>query len=133
MSDAKKCDRCGKYYTPNRKKRCKYEGKEVGELHIRGLNGCEFALSADLCDQCALDILAFMHLNPDKNEPDIRKDIIIEYGYLFKHSNLSLINFLQHSNLLTPDEKREMIRLNKLENNIVVDEKGQVSYRNVCP
>ena len=29
--------------------------------------------------------------------------------------------------------KREMIRLNKLENNIVVDEKGQVSYRNVCP
>lgn len=39
MSGAKKCDRCGKYYTPNRKNRCKYEGKEVGELHIRGLNG----------------------------------------------------------------------------------------------
>lgn len=133
MSDAKKCDRCGNFYTPDRKIRCKYKGEEVGCITVRDLDGRARTLSADLCDQCALDILAFMHLNPDKNEPDIRKDIIIEYGYLFKHSNLPLINFLQHSNLLTPDEKREMIRLNKLENNIVVDEKGQVSYRNVCP
>lgn len=129
MGDAKKCDRCGKYYTPDRKIRCKYEGNEVGIIGIRGLDGSSRTLSADLCDQCALDILKFMHLEPDKKEPDIRKDVIKEYSYLFRHSDLSLIGFLRYSTSLTPDEKREMVRLNKLENLIVVHDDGFVAER----
>lgn len=63
MSQAMKCDRCGKFYTIENR---------VNTLHKRQIGGLAIEISKgnviqhyDLCDSCISKLLKFMNIKPD--------------------------------------------------------------------
>lgn len=57
MANAKKCDRCGKYYT-NSEKRYVVDGFYVGCVKILSINGTCID-EYDLCDDCIKKLMIF--------------------------------------------------------------------------
>lgn len=59
MSDAKKCDRCGKYYVRNKKTfNCvTYKGVSVLQDNLRP------PMWFDLCDDCITELFEFLKIN----------------------------------------------------------------------
>ena len=61
MSEAKRCDRCGKYFVL-------YEGQDV-KVNKIAVNKIEIGntFRYDLCNDCSKELLKFMHIAPDPN------------------------------------------------------------------
>ena len=58
MANAKKCDRCGKYYT-NSEKRYTVDGLYVGGITTLSIKGNSIT-KYDLCDDCIKKLLTFL-------------------------------------------------------------------------
>lgn len=59
MANAKKCDRCGKYYENNEEHRFIHSGKIIGMVKKVSADGTN-SISYDLCDSCLTDFGLFM-------------------------------------------------------------------------
>lgn len=59
MADAKKCDRCGKYYT-EREQRYVVNGFYVGCVEILSING-NCIDKYDLCDDCIKKLMRYLN------------------------------------------------------------------------
>lgn len=77
MSDAKCCDRCGRFYIPRveaNKARKSYQGIKVDFIRL-----CRYGGNAssghmyELCTECANELVAFMSID-DKPEEELKDD-----------------------------------------------------------
>lgn len=61
MADAKKCDRCGKYYDKNEKHETsgKIHGRKLAGVKTIDTNDCWYN-HFDLCDDCLTDLFEFL-------------------------------------------------------------------------
>ena len=66
MANAKKCDRCGKYYDKNK------GVKSINGCFVRGirLETSGPYTDLDLCDSCISELYTFLGLDKEKNEND---------------------------------------------------------------
>lgn len=64
MSEARKCDRCGKFYEKNRVK-WNYGGSITRGINVVNKDN-RIAVECDLCDSCIEDFRAFMVNYDDK-------------------------------------------------------------------
>ena len=58
MAEAKKCDRCGKYYDTNK-------GKSIRGIYVNSIKiiaGSSLHMSLDLCDDCIDKLYKFLKL-----------------------------------------------------------------------
>ena len=64
MANAKKCDRCGKYYDKNK------GVKSINGCFVRGirLETSGSYMDLDLCDSCISELYTFLGLDKEKNE-----------------------------------------------------------------
>lgn len=59
MADAKKCDRCGKYYTDS-EKQYTFDGFRVGCIKLMSVDG--FCIGYyDLCDNCVKKLMRYLN------------------------------------------------------------------------
>ena len=59
MADAKKCDRCGKYYMDG-EKRYTVDSFHVGYIKLMSVNGNHID-TYDLCDDCVKKLMRYMN------------------------------------------------------------------------
>lgn len=61
MANAKKCDRCGKFYEKNETKR------KINGEYVEGIKICTYANRKiyDLCGDCIENLYEFMNLNDE--------------------------------------------------------------------
>ena len=62
MANAKKCDRCGKYYT-DKDKKFTINGYSIYSIGLRTKQGY-MELVYDLCDDCTKDLFHFLSNEP---------------------------------------------------------------------
>lgn len=123
MSDAKKCDRCGKYYTDCKDMSLRHRDRTVDYITLgsryNGGRGIEF----DLCNECVTELFKFLHIS---NEPVIREDRVQNYVALYKGNQLSVDEFLNRIYDLNTDEKAEFLKRCHEETNYGVNSTGDV-------
>lgn len=84
MADAKKCDRCGKYYDDesSKDKNFKVNGITVHKMAL--IDACDYPIhNYDLCDQCARDLFHWL-CNEEKVEHEEEED-----DYLMEEGDLT--------------------------------------------
>lgn len=123
MSDAKKCDRCGKYYIRNKNTSLRYEGETVDYIKLdsayRNITGRCF----DLCNDCVHELFDFLHIS---NEPLIREDRLQNYMFIHKRIDMPTDDFLNRIYDLNTDEKAEFLKRCHEETNYGVNSTGDV-------
>lgn len=123
MSDAKKCDRCGKYYIRNKNTSLRYEGETVDYIKLdsayRNITGRCF----DLCNDCVHELFDFLHIS---NEPLIREDRLQNYMFIHKRIDMPTDDFLNRIYDLNTDEKAEFLKRCHEETNYGVNSAGGV-------
>lgn len=65
MSDAKKCDRCGKYYDSDANRNVAVDSVPIEGVDIGAGRNAYRTFRYDLCEDCAEELLKFMHILPD--------------------------------------------------------------------
>ena len=117
MSNAKKCDRCGKYYTDCKDTALRYKDHAINYITL--WNRYNF----DLCNDCVAELFEFLHIS---NEPLIREDRLQNYVALYKGNQLGADDFLNRIYDLNHDEKAEFLKRCHEETNYGVDSTGGV-------
>ena len=76
MADAKKCDRCEKYYDTNRTEIRGYNGNICGVALARCNAGgvIRYLMEKDLCDDCISELMRFL----DGAELEAPKDLYLD-------------------------------------------------------
>lgn len=65
MSDAKKCDRCGRYYGTDATRAVTVDSMPIEAVDICAVRNIFHTFRCDLCEECAEELLKFMHILPD--------------------------------------------------------------------
>ena len=65
MSDAKKCDRCGRYYGTDATRAVTVDSIPIEGIDIGVFRNIHHTFRCDLCEECAEELLKFMHILPD--------------------------------------------------------------------
>ena len=133
MADAKKCDRCGRFYI-KKEKVFRYQDHIVHKVTTRyeqGMNCFDFACW-DLCDTCAESFINFME-RPElwerkKTQEEIESERKIQRvmsGYA--NSNVVMSEYLKNcSASLTAEEKRKLLEYAGEEDYVVVLDNGEI-------
>lgn len=74
MANAKKCDRCEKYYDTNHTKLSRYGGFICGMALARYGAGSRYTSEIDLCDECITKLMRFL----DGAELEEPKDLYLD-------------------------------------------------------
>lgn len=123
MSDAKKCDRCGKYYIRNKNTSLRYEDETVDYIKLDSAYRNIIGRCFDLCNDCVTELFEFLHIS---NEPVIREDRVQNYVALYKGNQLMVDEFLNRIYDLNTDEKAEFLKRCHEETNYGVNSTGGV-------
>lgn len=123
MSDAKKCDRCGKYYTDCKDMSLRHRDRTVDYITLGSLYNGGRGIEFDLCNDCITELFKFLHIS---NEPVIREDRVQNYVALYKGNQLSVDEFLNRIYDLNTDEKAEFLKRCHEETNYGVNSTGDV-------
>lgn len=123
MSDAKKCDRCGKYYTDCKDMSLRHRDRTVDYITLGSLYNGGRGIEFDLCNDCVTELFKFLHIS---NEPVIREDRVQNYVALYKGNQLSVDEFLNRIYDLNTDEKAEFLKRCHKETNYGVNSTGDV-------
>ena len=107
MSNAKKCDRCGKYYTDCKDMSLRHRDRTVDYITLGSLYNGGRGIEFDLCNDCVAELFKFLHIS---NEPVIREDRVQNYVALYKGNQLSVDEFLNRIYDLNTDEKAEFLK-----------------------
>lgn len=136
MSNAKKCDRCGKYYTDCKDMSLRHRDRTVDYITLGSLYNGGRGIEFDLCNDCVTELFKFLHIS---NEPVIREDRVQNYVALYKGNQLSVDEFLNRIYDLNTDEKAEFLKRCHEETNYGVNFTGDVykkmyidSYGPIC-
>lgn len=127
MSKAKKCDRCGKYYTDCKDMSLRHRDRTVNYITLGSLYNSGCGINFDLCNDCVTELFEFLHIS---NEPIIREDRVQNYVALYKGNQLSVDNFLNRIYDLNTDEKAEFLKRCREETNYGVNSTGGVYKKN---
>lgn len=65
MSDAKKCDRCGRYYATDATRAVTVDSIPIEGIDIGVVRNIHPTFWCDLCEECVEELLKFMHILPD--------------------------------------------------------------------
>ncbi|RHT38352.1 hypothetical protein DW790_05725 [Firmicutes bacterium AM31-12AC] len=129
MSDAKKCDVCGKFYIRDKNTIIRYKGKPIECIHLAESYSAK-VISLDLCNECVEKLLKVVNREPDPELPVIREDVLYKYSVMFDRIQMDdlgeFLNILE--DVMTIDEKREMLSRYEKDSIYGVDRSGQV-YR----
>lgn len=123
MSKAKKCDRCGKYYTDCKDMSLKYKDRTVNYITLGSIYNSGYGIDFDLCNDCVTELFEFLHIS---NEPIIREDRVQNYVALYKGNQLRVDDFLNRIYDLNTDEKAEFLKRCHEETNYGVNSTGDV-------
>lgn len=123
MSIAKKCDRCGKYYTDCKDMSLRHRDRTVDYITLGSLYNGGRGIEFDLCNDCVTELFKFLHIS---NEPVIREDRVQNYVALYKGNQLSVDEFLNRIYDLNTDEKAEFLKRCHEETNYGVNSTGDV-------
>ena len=123
MSNAKKCDRCGKYYTDCKDMSLRHRDRTVDYITLGSLYNGGHGIEFDLCNDCVTELFKFLHIS---NEPVIREDRVQNYVALYKGNQLSVDEFLNRIYDLNTDEKAEFLKRCHEETNYRVNSTGDV-------
>lgn len=123
MSNAKKCDRCGKYYTACKDMSLRHRDQTVDYITLGSLYNGGRGIEFDLCNDCVTELFKFLHIS---NEPVIREDRVQNYVALYKGNQLSADEFLNRIYDLNTDEKAEFLKRCHEETNYGVNSTGDV-------
>lgn len=123
MSNAKKCDRCGKYYTDFKDMSLRHRDRTVDYITLGSLYNGGHGIDFDLCNDCVTELFKFLHIS---NEPVIREDRVQNYVALYKGNQLSVDEFLNRIYDLNTDEKAEFLKRCHKETNYEVNSTGDV-------
>lgn len=123
MSNAKKCDRCGKYYTDCKDMSLRHRDRTVDYITLGSLYNGGRGIEFDLCNDCVTELFKFLHIS---NEPVIREDRVQNYVALYKGNQLSVDEFLDRIYDLNTDEKAEFLKRCHEETNYGVNSTGDV-------
>ena len=102
MSKAKKCDRCGKYYTDCKDMSLRNRDQTVDYITLGSLYNSGYGMDFDLCNDCVTELFEFLHIS---NEPVIREDRVRNYVALYKGNQLRVDEFLNRIYDLNTDER----------------------------
>lgn len=131
MSNAKQCDKCGKFYRENF---VKYREKVIGCCELRTPNNI-LIRNWDLCDGCATELLNLFGLKPDpvqktyENRDDIRWKFILQVMMEIGDNSGRAGEYINrwYRNELSPDEKGFLIHIFGEDNKWkVVGEDGEI-------
>ena len=123
MSNAKKCDRCGKYYTDCKDMSLRHRDRTVDYITLGSLYNGGRGIEFDLCNDCVAELFKFLHIS---NEPVIREDRVQNYVALYKGNQLSVDEFLNRIYDLNTDEKAEFLKRCHEETNYGVNSTGDI-------
>lgn len=123
MSKAKKCDRCGKYYTDCKDMSLRHRDRTVNYITLGSIYNSGYGIDFDLCNDCVTELFEFLHIS---NEPVIREDRVQNYVALYKGNQLSADEFLNRIYDLNTDEKAEFLKRCHEETNYGVNSTGDV-------
>lgn len=123
MSKAKKCDRCGKYYTDCKDMSLRYKDGTVNYITLGSIYNSGYGINFDLCNDCVTELFEFLHIS---NEPIIREDRVQNYVALYKGNQLRVDDFLNRIYDLNTDEKAEFLKRCHEETNYGVNSTGDV-------
>ena len=123
MSNAKKCDRCGNYYTDRKDKSLRHRDRTVDYITLESLYNSGRGIDFDLCNDCVAELFEFLHIS---NEQLIREDRLQNYVALYKGNQLGVDDFLNRIYDLNPDEKAEFLKRCHEETNYGVNSTGGV-------
>lgn len=123
MSKAKKCDRCGKYYTDCKDMSLRHIDRTVNYITLGSIYNSGYGIDFDLCNDCVTELFEFLHIS---NEPVIREDRVQNYVALYKGNQLSADEFLNRIYDLNTDEKAEFLKRCHEETNYGVNSTGDV-------
>lgn len=123
MSKAKKCDRCGKYYTDCKDMSLRHRDRTVNYITLGSIYNSGYGIDFDLCNDCVTELFEFLHIS---NEPTIREDRVQNYVALYKGNQLSVDDFLNRIYDLNTDEKAEFLKRCREETNYGVNSTGDV-------
>ena len=129
MSDAKKCDVCGKFYIQDKNTSIRYNGKPIECVHLAESYSVK-VISLDLCNECVEKLLKVVNREPDPELPVNREDVLYKYSVMFDRIQMKdlgeFLNILEDA--MTVDEKREMISRYEKGDIYGIERNGQV-YR----
>lgn len=123
MSKAKKCDRCGKYYTDCKDMSLRHRDRTVNYITLGSIYNSGYGIDFDLCNDCVTELFEFLHIS---NEPIIREDRVQNYVALYKGNQLRVDDFLNRIYDLNTDEKAEFLKRCHEETNYGVNSTGDV-------
>lgn len=123
MSNAKKCDRCGKYYTACKDMSLRHRDQTVDYITLGSLYNGGRGIEFDLCNDCVTELFKFLHIS---NELVIREDRVQNYVALYKGNQLSVDEFLNRIYDLNTDEKAEFLKRCHEETNYGVNSTGDI-------
>jgi len=123
MSKAKKCDRCGKYYTDCKDMSLRHRDRTVNYITLGSIYNSGYGIAFDLCNDCVTELFEFLHIS---NEPVIREDRVQNYVALYKGNQLSVDEFLNRIYDLNTGEKAEFLKRCHEETDYGVNSTGDV-------
>ena len=123
MSKAKKCDRCGKYYTDCKDMSLRHRDRTVNYITLGSIYNSGYGIDFDLFNDCVTELFEFLHIS---NEPIIREDRVQNYVALYKGNQLRVDDFLNRIYDLNTDEKAEFLKRCHEETNYGVNSTGDV-------
>ena len=123
MSKAKKCDRCGKYYTDCKDMSLRHRDRTVNYITLGSIYNSGYGIDFDLCNDCVTELFEFLHIS---SEQVIREDRVQNYVALYKGNQLRVDEFLNRIYDLNTDEKAELLKRCHEETNYGVNSTGGV-------